>query len=429
MTTGRANHHMPAKFFNTAGPAQEDIHYTLDPLRRIHYEEISFLIDQRKYFVLHAPRQTGKTTSLLAMVKKINDEGRYHCAYMNVESAQTARNDVEAGMRTILSSFSSASKRFLGIPQPVGFVSSFIEEFSAHAVLIRMLEDFCQKLDRPLVLFIDEIDALIGDTLVSILRQLRDSHAKRPAEAPISVILCGVRDVRDYRIHMSGGEIVTGGSCFNVKAKSLRLGDFFQEEIRELYEQHTAATGQVFEEGVYPKVWDLTRGQPWLVNALAYQATSEMPGGRDRNRPITLDTIEEAANLLILERATHLDQLADKLHEERVRRVIAPMAAGENWAKEAKPQSDDLQYVVDLGLIRNDGGNYVISNAIYREVLPRELSYVMQVGLTSRPTQEWYVKPDGELDMAKLLREFQQFFRENIESWKEGYDYKEAGFQ
>ncbi|MDR1977665.1 MAG: hypothetical protein LBQ42_02915, partial [Synergistaceae bacterium] len=69
------------------------------------------------------------------------------------------------------------------------------------------------------------------------------------------------------------------------------------------------------------------------------------------------------------------------------------------------------------------------SNAIYREVLPRELSYVMQAGLTSRPTQEWYVKPDGELDMAKLLREFQQFFRENIESWKEGYDYKEAGFQ
>jgi hypothetical protein len=53
----------------------------------------------------------------------------------------------------------------------------------------------------------------------------------------------------------------------------------------------------------------------------------------------------------------------------------------------------------------------------------------MQVGLTSRPTQEWYVKPGGELDMTKLLREFQQFFRENIESWKEGYDYKEAGFQ
>jgi hypothetical protein len=292
-----------------------------------------------------------------------------------------------------------------------------------------MLENFCKKLDRPLVLFIDEIDALVGDTLVSILRQLRAGYANRPEEFPISVILCGVRDVRDYRIHLSDGDIITGGSCFNVKAESLRLGDFSPSEIRELYEQHTAATGQKFEENIYPTVWDMTHGQPWLVNALARQATSEISEGRDRNRPITIDIIEEAANRLILERATHLDQLADKLRESRVRQVIAPMIAGENWTKETKPNPDDLQYVLDLGLIRNDGGNYIVSNGIYREVLPRELSYIMEVGLTSRPTQEWYVKANGEIDMIKLLCEFQQFFRENIESWREGYDYKEAGFQ
>jgi hypothetical protein len=230
---------------------------------------------------------------------------------------------------------------------------------------------------------------------------------------------------------MSSGEIITGGSCFNIKAKSFRLGDFSQNEVRELYEQHTAITGQVFEEEVYPKVWDLTHGQPWLVNALGNQVTFEMPEGRDRSRPITLDMIEEASNQLILARATHLEHLADKLHEPRVRRVIAPMVTGENWSEEGaeKPVPDDLQYVIDLGLIRNDGGNYVIANGIYREVLPRELSYIMQVSMTSRPTQPWYVNADGGIDMGKLLREFQQFFRENIESWKEGYDYKEASFQ
>jgi hypothetical protein len=61
-------------------------------------------------------------------------------------------------------------------------------------------------------------------------------------------------------------------------------------------------------------------------------------------------------------------------------------------------------------------------------VLPRELSYVMQAGLTSRPTQPWYVEPYGTLDIKKLLREFQQFFRESSESWLERFDYKEAGF-
>jgi hypothetical protein len=415
------------KFFNTAGPGISEDHYMLDPLRRINYDEIRVLIGRKRYFVLHAPRQTGKTTSLLAMAKKINEEGIYHCIYVNVETAQTARNDVDAGMKTILSAITSAAEMFLGISRHGELILPFIAEASGHGALKKILEMFCNDLDKPLVLFIDEIDSLVGDTLVSVLRQLRDVYTKRPQFAPISIILCGVRDIRDYRIHQSNGEIITGGSCFNIKTKSLRLWDFSQEDIRELYLQHTETTGQIFEESAYSKIWDLTHGQPWLVNALADQVTSEMISGRDRKNPITLDMIEEAAEKLIISRATHLDQLADKLKEPRVQSVLEAVIAGENWIK--KPAVDDMQYVIDLGLLRNEDGNYVISNDIYREVLPRELSWVMQVGMTSRPTQSWYIEPDGKLDMSKLLREFQQFFRENSESWLERFDYKEAGFQ
>jgi hypothetical protein len=348
---------------------------------------------------------------------------------MNVESAQTARSDVEAGMRTILMELGEKIERFLGDAKPLKEFPTLLANAGAHKALSSFLNAFCKNAARPLVLFIDEIDALIGDTLTSVLRQLRSGYESRPMAFPMSVVLCGVRDVRDYRIHMFDGAIITGGSCFNIKAESLRLGDFSQNEIRELYEQHTEATGQMFEEPIYPVVWDLTHGQPWLVNALARQATTNIPEGRDRNNPITLNIMEQAAEALILERATHLDQLTEKLHEEHVLRVIAPMIAGENWAKEAKPGQDDLQHVIDLGLIRRDAGDYVVSNGIYREVLPRELSYMMEADLTSRPTREWYVKPSGEIDMAKLLREFQQFFRENIERWKECCDYKETGFQ
>jgi hypothetical protein len=336
-------------------------------------------------------------------------------------------------MKTILSVFDDASENLLGIKQPAGFISSLIREASEYTALLSMLRNFCKKLDRPLVLLIDEIDSLIGDTLVSVLRQLRAGYTNRPKEFPAAAILCGVRDVRDYRIHRSDGEIITGGSCFNIKAESLRLGDFSPEEIRELYEQHTAATGQIFEEDVYRTVWNLTHGQPWLVNALANQATFEMPEGRDRNNPITLDIIEQAAEKLILERATHLDQLIDKLQEDRLRRVIAPMIAGERWPSSGdEPQNDDIQYAIDLGLLRKDGPNgknLVISNGMYMEIIPRELVSKTQYNMVSRIEQPWYVEPDGRLDMSKLLRDFQQFFRENIESWKEGFDYKEAGFQ
>jgi hypothetical protein len=415
------------KFFNTAGPGIAEDHYMLDPLQRINYEEIRVLIEQKRYFILHAPRQTGKTTTLLAMVKRINEEGKYNCIYVNVETAQTARNDVDAGMKALLSAFASSTEEFLGIDKPRELILPIIEETSGHGALKRMLELFCNDLNKRLVLLIDEIDSLVGDTLVSALRQLRDCYTKRPQYAPISVILCGVRDIRDYRIHRSDGEIITGGSCFNVQVESLRLGDFSQDEIRKLYLQHTEVTGQIFEESIYTKVWELTHGQPWLVNALARQVTFKAPHGRDRKNPITLDMIEEAANQLIVSRTTHLDQLTDKLNEPRVQRVLEAVIAGENWTD--KPMSDDIQYVIDLGLLREEGGNFVISNGIYREVIPRELSWVMQVNMTSRPNQPWYVESSGRLNMNKLLRDFQQFFRENSESWLERFNYKEAGFQ
>ncbi|MDR2523609.1 MAG: ATP-binding protein [Synergistaceae bacterium] len=403
----------------------------LDPLRRVNYNEIVTLIDQQRYFVLHAPRQTGKTTSLLAMADKINGEGRYHCVYVNVEAAQTARNDVARGVTAILSRLASAVS---DLPLFAGLAPDIVREGSDTA-FTAALEILCKILDKPLVLFIDEIDALVGDTLVSVLRQLRDTYTNRPRKAPISVVLCGVRDIRDYRIHRSDGEIITGGSCVNIKAKSLRLGDFSREEIRELYVQHTEMTGQVFEENIYPKVWELTHGQPWLVNALANQVTFEMTEGRGRKNPITLDMIEKAAEQLILLRVTHLDHLTDKLREDRVRRVIAPIVAGENWYKDHKGElhPDDIQYVIDLGLLRREGADQgralVVSNAIYKEVIPRELTAVMEDNLTSSPRQPWYVNEDGTLDIKKLLREFQLFFRENSESWLERFDYKEAGFQ
>ena len=423
------------KFFNTAGPGISEDHYMIDPLRRVNYDEVRMLIDQKRYFVLHAPRQTGKTTSLLAMVDKLNAEGIYHCVYINVESAQMARNDIEKGMRAILSELGQKLMFFLNEPEPYEWVSQILENDGALKALSTMLTRVCVKLRKSFVLFIDEIDALVGDTLVSVLRQLRDVYATRPQLAPISIILCGLRDIRDYRIHRSDGEIVTGGSCFNIKATSLRLGDFSQDEIRELYLQHTEATGQVFEENVYPRVWGLTHGQPWLVNALANQATWGMPEGRDRKKLITIDMIEEAANQLILSRATHLDQLADKLSEPRVRRVIAPMVAGENWqgSSENTSRIDDIEYVIDIGMIRREGAEQsralVISNEIYKEIIPRELTYIMQDNMAGQPVQLWYVKEDGTIDMRKLLREFQQFFRENSESWLERFDYKEAGFQ
>ncbi len=97
------------------------------------------------------------------------------------------------------------------------------------------------------MLLLDEVDALVWNTLIALLRQLRAGYEQRPRHFPQTVILRDVRDLRDYRIHASSeATAITGGSAFNVKAKSLRLGDFVADEVTALLGEHTAATGQVF---------------------------------------------------------------------------------------------------------------------------------------------------------------------------------------
>ncbi|MCP4216850.1 MAG: ATP-binding protein [bacterium] len=413
------------RFFNTAGPVKKYLHYHIDPLDRIDLDDIMSLIQQEKYFVLHAPRQTGKTSYLNALMDHLNKGDTYKCLYVNVEVAQAARENVQAGMQTILAALAAGAKYKLNDP----FIDQHRNEVLKHDgpffALQNTLSQWCRNNDKPVVLLIDEVDSLVGDTLISLLRQLRAGYNHRPLLFPQSIILCGIRDVRDYRIHSDKEKtIITGGSAFNIKAKSLSMDHFSPEEIKKLLLQHTEDTGQTFTEAVFPLVWELTEGQPWLVNALAYETCFDIKEGRDRSKIIDVHQILQAKENLILRRDTHLDQLIDKLHEERVRRVIEPILAGLDKTEDL--HDDDIEYVKDLGLIKKRP-QLAIANGIYREVIPRALTYATQLRITHHT--DWYVAEDGSLDMDKLLTAFQGYFRKNIESWLGGFDYKEAGPQ
>ena len=188
------------KFFNTAGPNKPDIHYTLNPLERWDLSSIVQLIHSQKYFVLHAPRQTGKTSGLLALVDYLNKEGRYKAFYINVEAAQAARENIRMGMESILYEIGNRLNYFLN-DSYIRDNYENLKKSSETSILANTLSTICQKSKKPVVLFIDEVDALIGDTLISLLRQIRSGYDSRPTKFPQSIVLCGVRNVRDYRIH------------------------------------------------------------------------------------------------------------------------------------------------------------------------------------------------------------------------------------
>ena len=414
------------RFFNTTGPVVAAKHYCIPPLDRLDLRDVLDLIRTERYFVLHAPRQTGKTSALLVLRDLLNGggEGDYRCVYVNVEPAQAMREDVETAMRAILGELASWARTTLDDGFLDGVWPGILAKHGPAGALGEALSRWSEVDAKPLVLLVDEIDALVGDTLLSVLRQLRAGYVRRPTGFPQSVVLCGVRDVRDYRIR-SGAEkaVIAGGSAFNVKARSMRLGDFSRDDVTALLAQHTRETGQQFEPAALETIWERTRGQPWLVNALADEICFRDEPGRDRSRPITAGDVRDAQERIIERRETHLDQLADKLQEDRVRRVVEPLLSG---GEERDFSARDIEYARDLGLVACDPP-LRIANPIYAEVVPRELTAAAQEGLVQELA--WYVDTDGGLDVVKLLAAFQAFFREHAEHWVARFDYQEAGPQ
>ncbi|MDH6105970.1 ATP-binding protein, partial [Anabaenopsis tanganyikae CS-531] len=152
-----------------------------------------------------------------------------------------------------------------------------------------------------------------------------------------------------------------------------------------------------------------TQGQPWLVNALAKEVTEYL--AEDTNIPITVDLINQAKDILIQRQDTHLDSLAERLREDRVKAIIQPMLGGEELGN---VPDDDLRYVLDLGLCNRDrGGGIEIANPIYKEVFPKTLANVTIASLTS--VQPTWLTPTGKLDAIALLESFLDFWRQHGE--------------
>ena len=260
------------RFFNTTGLCNPERHYMVEPFRHL-YVNILHLIEDQQYFLIHAPRQTGKTTFLHALAQRLNREGDYVSVVCSLESAGYPSISVESANEVFIQSLYRMAGFFLDKqylpPDPSTYASG-------NSLFGRYLTDWCHTLDKPLVLLLDEVDSLYGDVLISTLRQLRDGFQSRPQHFPQSVALVGLRDISEYRLRPRTDNFAIGaGSPFNIKAKSFFLPIFSREEVRGLLDQHTQDTGQVFSPEVFEKLYEYSGGQPWLTNALANEIVKQ----------------------------------------------------------------------------------------------------------------------------------------------------------
>ena len=411
--------------FNTTGPCFPDEHYMLPALDRL--PGIRELVAGGNYFVVHAPRQTGKTTALKALVREINEKGDMFAIYCTLETMQNA-TDVDDTMikihkllRRVVFAIPALVDRLgnpdvaLAISQEPGWTVMAVSD---------TLAALCRKAGKPVVVFFDEADCLVGDVLISFLRQLRDGYVNRKEiPFPKSIALVGMLDVRDYKAQIrSDGESLGRISPFNIIRKDLLIPNFTESDISTLYAQHTAETGQVFADGVIENVWRLTRGQPWLVSAIACECVEEIHGSR-YSETITVEDVEAAKEAIIRRRDTHVDSLMERMREPRVKRIVEPLILGDDT--ELTANDDDWRFITDLGLLRVERGTLVPANPMYAEIIGRYLSRGEQDRMIRSVPETPWVKDDG-LDMAGLMAAFQQFWRENSGADRDIMGYREA---
>ena len=160
---------MPRRF-NVAGPCKPELHYMLPAAARV--PRAPRLVADQNYFVIHAPRQTGKTTAMISLAHELTASGEYVAVLLSVEVGAAFNDDPGAAELAILSEWRRASGvRLTPALQPPPWPQA--EPGSRIGLALRA---WAQAAPRPLVIFVDEIDALQNETLISVLRQLRTGY-------------------------------------------------------------------------------------------------------------------------------------------------------------------------------------------------------------------------------------------------------------
>ena len=399
-----------ARWFNIGGPCIAADHYMLPAAERL--PEVMSLIRKKQYFVVHAQRQCGKTTAFRALMDELNAKGEYVAMYCSVESAEVVTNP-ERGIPEIANLIRRAAVRLRF--KPFGEITPEslrreCDDETVSSAIFTLLTCLSAKCAKPLVIFFDEVDCLSEGTLISFLRQLRNGRISNPDAFPVSIALIGMRNIRDYKMRVRpDGESKGEASPFNVITEAMTLSLFTEPEVRALYRQHTDETGQVFEEEALVKAFDYSRGQPYLVNALARWCVEKIHH-EDFSQPVTGADMDEAKEKIIRERGTHLDSIMEKVYDPRITPLVEQALLGGEIDRDV--HREDVVYALDLGLFVEERGVLKPANPIYRETIGRYTTRGTQDTILARIPEAPWAKEDS-LDMAGLLAAFQAFWREN----------------
>lgn len=397
------------RFFNTGGPAEPSRHYVVPAVDRIPFARQ--MVEDGLYFAIKAPYRSGKTTLANELAREMEIDGRFRVLRLNFHELKGAN-----GLGALTVCFFEVLKEALensGDPVLSGVRFGNAKKPPRGAVK-EILGELCLALDKPLVLLIDEIHAIPRKRARFFFDVFFAGFQERTRHRfPHSVVFFCVRDVFAPTARAKkGGSRNRGvrGGALNIY-RTVELPNLTFADICSLCDAHNAETGQFVDDEAKLKIWDLTEGQPFLVNAILGEALDFVLHG-ETAKPVTGQVVAEAALGVARSRPAHLVRLMSFLKDPGVLKAVGEVLSGVSAKRPLFDEGTNL--ALDLGLLSLDGDDYLRpANRFVKDLALGALTEHMALpgSLAGR------FREGDEILASPLILEFQRYWKERAGTW------------
>ena len=362
------------KKFNVTGLCIPEKHYMADISERL--EKMKVYVDEGNYFAVNRARQYGKTTTLNALKRRLENE--YTVFLISFEGIE----------EEVFADSGAFCVRLIGLLYDTinfGEVSGIPEEIKEEMyqwsireckemnfrILTNLLFHICQCAEKPVVLMVDEADQAGNyQVLATFLGCLRDMYLKRDTRPVFqSVILSGVYDIKNLKEKIRPEKVRAANSPWNIAADfnedmSLPVSGIIY--MLKSYE-HDYHTGMEIQE-IAQMIYDYTSGYPFLVSRickLVDEMISEEEEFEGKSAAWTKEGILAAIRILLMERNTLFESLIGKIDSfpELERMLYTLLFVGKDIPFNADNQSITVASM--FGFVKNRDGNVVLANRIF----------------------------------------------------------------
>lgn len=368
-----------SKTFNVSADCKPELHYMVDIGGRL--REIKRMVDRGDYFTINRARQYGKTTTLKALKRYLikeyivisldfqkmsHEDFRTENLFVRAFSGEVLKKaDLKEVMpRDIRGNLQRLKDRGVGI-----------EDGRRLAELFECFSEWCEKSKKPIVLIIDEVDSATNNQVfLDFLGQMRGYYIERDERAAFhSVILSGVYDVKNLKRKFVRGDEHKMNSPWNIAADFLVDMSFSQEDIAGMLADYEKDYSTGMDIGMISGlIYDYTSGYPYLVSRICKLIDERLAGGEgysDKASAWSETGVTEAVKILLGEKNTLFESLVGKLSEDVQLRSLIYALLFSGRRIPYNPLNSSIETAEMFGIIKQSGGNAVISNRIFETVL------------------------------------------------------------